>query len=67
MTEILTALRLAIIALAAGGILTTSEIAVCQDNDCPQLGCNDELPCPGASCGCVRRDGQPFGRCVPYR
>jgi hypothetical protein len=58
-------LRLMIVALAAG-ILGAGEPAVCEGDGCPQVGCNDELPCPGAACGCVQRPGQPFGRCAPY-
>jgi hypothetical protein len=32
---------------------------------CSNIGCNDDLPCPG-DCGCVRRRGQPWGTCHPY-
>lgn len=59
-------LRLIIVAAATGSLLAASEPARCQGSDCGNLGCNDELPCPGANCGCLRRPGQPFGRCVPY-
>ena len=58
-------IHLALAALATA-ILAIGQPAVCDDDRCPNLGCNDDLPCPGASCGCVRRPHQPFGRCAPY-
>ena len=57
-TLILAGLLLAVLFLEPGP-------AECQDG-CPTNACNDELPCAGASCGCVVRPGQPWGRCVPY-
>lgn len=66
MTRWRTALRLLIVSLAAVGLLAAGEPAVCDDDGCPKVGCNDDLPCPGAVCGCVRRPGQPFGHCARY-
>ena len=63
-------MKRALLRLVAAAIFATAtgvgQPAKCQDDSCPNLGCNDDLPCPGASCGCVQREGQPFGRCVPY-
>ena len=66
MNAIVTCIRLLTVVLAAVTIIGAGQPAVCQENGCPNLGCNEELPCPGANCGCVQRPGQPFGRCVPY-
>ena len=55
-----------LVATVAAGVLGVGQPAECRDDECGNLGCNDELPCPGANCGCVRRPGQPFGRCAPY-
>ena len=60
-----TAITLLATALCAA-TLAVSQPAECGAGHCPEgLGCNDELPCPG-DCGCARRPGQPFGRCVSY-
>ena len=54
-----------IITLAFAVFIAWSSSASCQAG-CPVgLGCNDELICPG-DCGCARRPGQPFGRCVAW-
>ncbi len=60
-----TAITLLAVALFTG-TLAVSQPAECRSAYCPEnLGCNDELPCPGA-CGCVKRPGEAFGRCVSY-
>ena len=51
--------------LLLAALLVGSQPAECQ-SECPTNACNDELPCAGASCGCVVRPGQPYGRCVSY-
>ena len=44
-------------------VLGAPQTATC-DNCIGQ--CSESLPCAGADCGCVQREGQPFGVCRPY-
>ena len=44
----------------------SSPVSACsQRASCEQASCGQGLRCPG-NCGCVKRQGQPFGRCVSY-
>ena len=61
--------KLFMLALAFGIFVIVSTVvfvgpAYCQSG-CENVTCSDELPCPG-DCGCVQRQGQPFGVCRTY-